>query len=309
MFYSERRIVQKTIIKAIQYLLITVFFLGVVGGASYYYRIFSRPKQINLTENLFQGVRYHRIVKINPRIMIIHIVEIDVKQKGIKFLVSPPGNPKSLDINARKTSTFLEENHLQIAINGSFFTPFHSHGPFDYYPHEGDSVDVLGLAISSSKTYSSDYPDWAVFCVNDNQVHISQVGCLQNTQQAIAGKQLLLKQGVNNIKHLTAGYAISPQPRSAVAINKDKTKVWFVVVDGRQKKYSEGISLNELAELLISLGAYDAINLDGGGSSTLVRESAGKSSLLNAPLHTKIPMNERPVANHLGVYALPVLAQ
>ena len=76
------------------------------------------------------------------------------------------------------------------------------------------------------------------------------------------------------------------------------------MVDSRQKNYSEGLSLNELGKFFISIGAYSAINLDGGGSSTLVTEKAGKASLLNAPLNTKILLNERPVANHLGVYAL-----
>jgi len=301
--------VQKTLIKFFKYLLITAVCVVLAAGSFYYYRLSSRPPETNHKAKLFQGISYQRIIKNKPRKMMIHVVEIDAFEKSIHFLVSSPNNPSKLDIAALKTSSFLEDNKLQLAINGSFFTPFYSHGPFDYYPHEGDPVDVLGLAIASSQTYSNDYLDWAVFCASDKTVTISQTGCPPNTQQAIAGKQLLLKQGLLNTTHLTAAYAISPQPRSALAINEEQTKVWFIVVDGRQKEYSEGISLNELAELLISLGAYNAINLDGGGSSTLVIENEGTAMLLNSPLHTKIPMNERPVANHLGVYALPLLAQ
>lgn len=279
-----------------------------VAASFYYYRLSSRPQQSNIEKGLFQGILYKRIVKLSPHKMMIHLVEIDVENKGINFFVSPPGKPNKLDIHAQKTSTFLEKNNLQLAINGSFFTPFHSRGPFDYYPHEGDPVDVLGLAISSAQSYSNDFPDWGVFCVSsENHVNISQRGCAIGTQQAIAGKELIVKQGKLNTAILSSAYTQSPQPRSALAINKEQSKVWFIVVDGRQTNYSEGISLNQLGSFLISVGAYNAINLDGGGSSTLVTERGGKASLLNAPYHTKIPMNERPVANHLGVYALPIV--
>jgi exopolysaccharide biosynthesis protein len=74
-------------------------------------------------------------------------------------------------------------------------------------------------------------------------------------------------------------------------------------VDGRQPFYSEGITLNELARLMISLGAQDAMNLDGGGSSTMVVASKdGQPRILNSPIDNYIPGRERPVANHLGVY-------
>ena len=71
----------------------------------------------------------------------------------------------------------------------------------------------------------------------------------------------------------------------------------MVVVDGRQAGYSEGMTLPELARLFESLGATDAINLDGGGSSSL----ALSGELANSPIHTSIPGRERPVANHFGL--------
>lgn len=297
---------RKTIIKSIQYLFILSIAITFMGASFYFYRLASRPQQSNFEEVLWQGVHYRRIVKKAPHKMMIHIVAIDLTRKGIRFLVSPPGKPSKLDINAQTTSLFLEEHKVQIAINGSFFTPFHSHGPFNYYPHNGDPVDTLGLAISSGNVYSNDFPDWAVFCATKNQVTISKDGCNAGTQHAIAGKELIVKHGLLNTTHINTRYAKGLHPRSAIAINQDKTQVWFVVVDGRQKDYSQGMSLNELGKLLISLGAYNAINMDGGGSSTLVTQNKEKASLLNAPFHTKIPMNERPVANHLGVYALPL---
>lgn len=49
----------------------------------------------------------------------------------------------------------------------------------------------------------------------------------------------------------------------------DDTHLVFVVVDGRQEGYSEGVTLPELADIMLSLGATTAYNLDGGGSSTM----------------------------------------
>lgn len=60
-----------------------------------------------------------------------------------------------------------------------------------------------------------------------------------------------------------------------------------------------------VTKIFQDLGVYSALNLDGGGSTTLVTETASGITPLNAPIHTKIPMRERPIANHIGFYALP----
>jgi len=58
------------------------------------------------------------------------------------------------------------------------------------------------------------------------------------------------------------------QPRTAVGVI-DENHLVFVVVDGRQEGYSAGVTLTELADIMIDLGATSAYNLDGGGSSTM----------------------------------------
>ncbi|MBM3715337.1 MAG: phosphodiester glycosidase family protein, partial [Actinobacteria bacterium] len=58
------------------------------------------------------------------------------------------------------------------------------------------------------------------------------------------------------------------QPRTAVGVI-DENHLVFVVVDGRQEGYSEGVTLPELADIMLSLSATTAYNLDGGGSSTM----------------------------------------
>ena len=92
-------------------------------------------------------------------------------------------------------------------------------------------------------------------------------------------------------------------PRTAVGVSKDGRTVYLVVVDGRQKGLSEGITLVELAAWMKRLGCWDAINLDGGGSSTLVvKQPDGSPRIVNS-----IPGGiQRSVANHLGVHADPL---
>jgi hypothetical protein len=92
-------------------------------------------------------------------------------------------------------------------------------------------------------------------------------------------------------------------PRSAIGLDRDRRTLLLVVVDGRQPRYSVGAELDELADLLVDLGAHEAMSLDGGGSSALVaRDEDGQLRMLGSPIADRIPGRERPVANHIGVY-------
>jgi hypothetical protein len=48
------------------------------------------------------------------------------------------------------------------------------------------------------------------------------------------------------------------------------------------------------------------LNLDGGGSTTLVMQQNQGVRTLNAPIHTNVPLRQRPIANHIGIYAPPL---
>ena len=58
----------------------------------------------------------------------------------------------------------------------------------------------------------------------------------------------------------------------------------------------------ELTEFIINLGADKALNLDGGGSTTLVVSSNSQAKLLNSSTHTLVPLREGSIANYLGFY-------
>ncbi|MCY7275812.1 MAG: phosphodiester glycosidase family protein [Phormidesmis sp. CAN_BIN44] len=64
-----------------------------------------------------------------------------------------------------------------------------------------------------------------------------------------------------------------------------------------------GWSIVEVTEFVRQLGVDAALNLDGGRSVTLAVSTPSGTKLLNSPIQNKIPMNERPIANHLGFYA------
>jgi exopolysaccharide biosynthesis protein len=80
-------------------------------------------------------------------------------------------------------------------------------------------------------------------------------------------------------------------PRTAVGISRDGRTLWLVTVDGRAAT-SVGMTLVELADTMRGLGAWDAMNFDGGGSTTMVIN--GK--VMNTPSD---PTGEREVGNAL----------
>ena len=107
--------------------------------------------------------------------------------------------------------------------------------------------------------------------------------------------------GITGIKQLTGGWTrlvldgancvaasladeggavpTSAEPRTAIGFNAAKDKVYFVVVDGRNPGVSEGMTLAQLGDFMLYAGCYQALNLDGGGSSTIM----GNDALLNHP--------------------------
>ncbi len=104
-----------------------------------------------------------------------------------------------------------------------------------------------------------------------------------NIAEAVGGSTVLVKDGVSLFPNPDNSYA----PRTAVGITADG-KVVVMVIDGRQSPYSAGANFNEIAQIMIDAGCVDAINLDGGGSSTFVSKAEGSDALsvLNRPCDT-----------------------
>jgi Phosphodiester glycosidase len=116
---------------------------------------------------------------------------------------------------------------------------------------------------------------------------------------AISGNKVLLLHGVRRVVD-----DLEMHPRTAIGIDRDTGRILMLVVDGRQT-FSRGYTMLELADLMQALGADDALNLDGGGSSTLLGlRPEGVIDVLNSPSDGF----ERKVANALEVtYTAPPL--
>ena len=273
-----------------------------IGGFLLYDR--GRPAPVPVKQKLYEGVTYRRIVRYLPRPMIAHVLTIDTKKKGIEFLVTPPDSEDELPLKARTTSQFLDEFNLQIAINGGGFSPWWSHSPADYYPHVGDPVAPFGLTASKGNVYGTDDEEEegvlpALFISRRNALSFNNEP--NRVHAAISGDRMIVIRG--EIAPDLGGEELDP--RTAVGINRNGRYVYLVVVDGRQPFYSEGATFTELAQLLIDQGAYMAMSLDGGGSSTMVVEGEdGKPRILNSPIDHYIPGTERAVGTHLGIFVI-----
>ncbi|CAB4921598.1 unannotated protein [freshwater metagenome] len=109
---------------------------------------------------------------------------------------------------------------------------------------------------------------------------------------AISGDRPLLVNGVRTVINNTIAH-----PRTAVGIDADGRKLFILVVDGRSAA-SRGYTMVELADLMTALGAENAINLDGGGSSAMyTRTGTGAMGIVNEPSDG----GERLVPNAFGV--------
>ncbi|MCL1975061.1 MAG: phosphodiester glycosidase family protein [Firmicutes bacterium] len=101
---------------------------------------------------------------------------------------------------------------------------------------------------------------------------------------AVGGGEKLLTNGQVVAPEFSAGSKESFMPRTAIGLRADGSYI-FYTVDGRQKGYSVGLTLTEVAQRLIELGCIEAVNLDGGGSTTLSALYPGQESLktINKP--------------------------
>lgn len=133
----------------------------------------------------------------------------------------------------------------------------------------------------------------------DYELRDDAAGGTGEVEVAVGGgaEDWLLEDG--EVTTATGSHVESRHPRTAVGFGPDGRIAYFVVVDGRQAG-SIGMDLYELGELFAQLGAKDAINLDGGGSSQMVARLPGDAdtSILNSPSDG----HERYDANGIGLF-------
>ncbi|MFA9423209.1 MAG: phosphodiester glycosidase family protein, partial [Sedimentibacter sp.] len=118
----------------------------------------------------------------------------------------------------------------------------------------------------------------------------------ENVEWAFGGLNYLVKDGQLNE---VSGQVLGTNPRTAIGFNKDNSEMIMVTIDGRNKNYV-GVKQTELSQIMIELGAYNAVNMDGGGSTTM-----GVDFLKNSNITVvNIPSDggERKIASGVGVF-------
>ncbi|WP_431872360.1 phosphodiester glycosidase family protein [Nocardiopsis eucommiae] len=121
----------------------------------------------------------------------------------------------------------------------------------------------------------------------------------QEIHAALNGRQMLVVDG--EVRRGSAGDNTPGAPRMAIGFSEDGSRMYLLSVDGRQPSFAAGVGLDELGEMMVEAGAHTAVNLDGGGSATMVARTPGADEVRveNRPSDGE----ERLVPNGLGLFA------
>jgi exopolysaccharide biosynthesis protein len=277
----------------------------------------------------FVGITYFDRTDASPRPLRMHVAQIDLTAPGIRFKVSPPGGDR--EVVRQTTLEFARQERAQLAVNGHFFFPF---------PSQDRTSWVIGLAASEGRVFSAfEIPTQSYALVafaqainidrnnNASIVHYDpaqpdrkQVLEKVELWNVVSGSSQIVTNAVVTVpayrddNHFDAeldpggpndysnakAWADVLTARTAIGLSRDRRTLTLFTVDVRGG--SEGLKLSEVAEVLIrDFSVRDALNLDGGGSTTMVMEDAtGVPAIVNASSDSTAG---RPVATSLAVFA------
>jgi len=202
-----------------------------------------------------------------------------------------------------KTSAFAQKYAALAALNGTFFD-IKNGGSVDFLKvndtiinqnREGKNRALHQKAAVTINNYTLDIKKWDGSAEWENN--------LTDKNIMLSGPLLILN--TENEKLDSVPFNKLRHPRSAIGIRPNGSVI-LLTVDGRQQN-SAGMSLFELAKIMKWLGCTSAINLDGGGSTTLWVHGYGENGVVNYPSDNKKwdHEGERKVANVIFIKAKP----
>ncbi len=281
------------------------------------------------TRQPYQGVTLIERVLTTPRPVRIHLAQVDLRAPGVRVAVSPPAG--SRETVRETTLDFMTRQGAQLAVNGHFFLPF---------PADDRDAWVIGLGAADGRIYSAfESPEQSFAIVSDapalvfDQRHRARIvrrrpggdgrqvrgrGAIWN---AVAGSAQILTDGRVTVPTYRDDThprgALTPGPagrytnthswydlitsRTIAGLSRNRHVLTLVAVEGRGGV--EGLTVKEIATLLArDHGVWNALNLDGGGSTSLawVEPDTGQAALLNTSQDN--PAGRR-VASSLAVFA------
>jgi hypothetical protein len=276
----------------------------------------------------FPGITHITRIESDPRTIHVHLVRVDLQTPGIRLkLTQPRGKRETI---RQTTLEFLKQEAAQVAINGHFFLPF---------PSPETNVDLVGFAASEGVIYSAFERPAQSYAIVDyapalnidraNRASIvhrdpafdsgGQVLEKVNVWTAICGSAQIVTNGRRTVPRYSDGPGLldllSPggpnrysnakswydvlQARTAIGLTHDGSLILFTV-DVRGG--SAGMSVGEVADMLIREGAEQALNLDGGGSTTLALQDPATGAARIANVSSDNPQG-RSVGSNLAVFA------
>jgi hypothetical protein len=284
------------------------------------------------SQPIFAGVQLQSVtVECSSLTSIAHVVRVDLTMKGVSLVTLTAGS-------ASAPQMLLVSNALQmpnqIGVNANLFTNCCT------YNGPTQSTSLLGLSYSNGVMWSpignnpqkSPPPGdfLSSLIVANGKASIVTLAKGQalppGLTLAVTGSHRILTGGRNTAPTETSpGDWFGPNARTVVGYNVGRNngsaiiapRLWLVAVDS-VSGVSSGVTLPQAAELLLFLGASDGINLDGGGSTTMVRQSGGSAAFVNVPKDWPPPFGfcqvpvgsgphcERYVGFGLGVAAQPL---
>lgn len=195
--------------------------------------------------------------------MHVFVLKVDLKQDGVQLSPMTPYGSTSFGMQSvPEMMKWVDEPGKKVVagFNADFFD-MTSGLPRGVVHLNGAVIKDTPMAGRS------------VFGISDNGkptiVHSSDYPAAKNTLvEALGASNILIKDHLQTPVPAEASL-VNPEPRTAVGFTEND-ELYFVVIDGRRFEYSNGMSLAEVSEVFMALGAKDATNLDGGGSSTFV---------------------------------------
>ncbi len=233
------------------------------------------PTTAQAWQDAYPGVRY--LAEDRPGPVRVRAVEVDLCAPGVSLRGTASGEA------GQTTSAFGNQVGAQVAVNADFFS----------WP-----ANPIGLAMGAGDRWSDDTVDWGFIGFGNSDVLLSPPGNHvhpppQWMTDAVGGNIMVLTGGA--VTDDAGSFCTTRHPRTVAGLSADRTTLYLAVVDGRSTS-SIGMTCAELGHLMADLGAQDALNLDGGGSTTMWRSGVG---VVNVPSDDY----ERSVANHLAVHA------
>lgn len=226
------------------------------------------------------------------------IAEIDLT-KNLSVVTCTPNNENIQDqlqvIPEQMIWAEKAGKDIHVGVNGDFFGKY----------TDKNSFFTMNIFVKDGQvlkdTYSPGYEGLFIVLKNGESkiIHPKDFEEIKdNVSEAMGGYHSLVRDGEENKEMPVDDITMQFGPRTFVGLSKDNKKCFLFVIDGRQEGYSSGMRLEDVAALCKGAGCYNAINLDGGGSSTFViKDKTGSFNVLNKSSDGQI----RPVINGLVV--------